>query len=370
MDSCVRVVPSDVCYNCSVPVFEVRAAGGVYPVVVEREVIFRLRDYLPTGHGKIFIISEEQVWAAHGKLVDGIASETLLLPGGEPNKRLAPVEELAERLIDSGADRSSVLIAFGGGIVTDMAGFLAAIFMRGIPVLQIPTTLLAQVDAAIGGKTGVNLTRGKNLIGCFHQPHAVLIDPSLLATLPEREYRAGLFEVIKCGVIGNPALFHLLRDSREGVLARDPSLVVRLIAESVQLKAEVVSEDERETGRRRILNFGHTIGHAIEAETGYSRFLHGETVAMGMKGATYLALSNEKIGASDAASILGLIEQYGPVPSAEGISAHRLFDRLASDKKTRQGQLHFVLPTSIGNTEVVTGLSPESILAAITQAIA
>ncbi len=352
------------------PVFEVRTAGGVYPAVVEREVLFRLRDYLPPQHGPVFAVTEAPIWDLHGKLFKDVVNHTLFLPGGEPNKRLTVLETLAEQMIDARADRSCILVAVGGGIVSDMAGFLAAIFMRGLPIIQVPTTLLAQVDASVGGKTGVNLTRGKNLIGSFHQPHAVLIDPSLLATLPEREFRAGLFEVIKCAVIGNPTLFETLRDRRAAVLAQEPGVLDRIIAESVQLKAEVVSEDERETGRRRILNFGHTIGHAIEAETSYTRFLHGEAVAMGMKGAVYLSLANEKISASDAAAVLGLIEQYGPLPDADGISPESLFERLASDKKTRQGQVHFVLPTSIGTTEVASGLEPESILAAISQALA
>jgi 3-dehydroquinate synthase len=338
--------------------------------VVEREVLFRLQEYLPTGHGKVFAITEESLWQTHGKLIDAIPAEVLFLPGGEPSKRLATLEVLAEQMMDAGADRTSVVLAFGGGIVNDMAGFLAAIFMRGIPVIQLPTTLLAQVDAAIGGKTGVNLTRGKNLIGSFHQPHAVLIDPLLLATLPEREYRAGLYEVIKCGVIANAPLFEMLRDRREDVLARSPNVVDRLISECVQLKAEVVSEDEREAGRRRILNFGHTIGHAIEAETGYTRFLHGEAVAMGMKGATYLSLASGKISASDAASVLGLIEQYGPTPDADGISAESVFDRLIHDKKTLQGTVRFILPTGIGSTEFAAGLDADAILAAITQALA
>ena len=340
------------------------------PVTVERGVIARIQDYLTDSIGKVFIVSEERIWQAHAASLAGVEAEVLFLPGGEENKRLAPLEALAEQMVSAGADRSSVIVAFGGGIVTDMAGFLAAIFLRGIPVIQVPTTLLAQVDAAVGGKTGVNLISGKNLIGSFYQPQAVLIDPSLLATLPDREYRAGLYEVIKCGVIASPTLFELLRERKDDVLARDAAIVDRFIAECVQIKAEVVSGDERESGRRRILNFGHTIGHAIEAETSYTRFLHGEAVAMGMKGAVYLGLSQETIGASDAAAILGLIEQYGPVPSAEGISADKIFARLVNDKKTLQGRVHFVLPTGIGSTEVVSGLDPDAVLAAVTQALA
>ena len=192
-------------------------------------------------------------------------------------------------MAENGADRSSIVVAVGGGIVTDMAGFLAAIFMRGIPVIQIPTTLLAQVDAAVGGKTGVNLVAGKNLIGSFHQPLAVLIDPSVLASLPPREYLAGLYEIVKSGVIRSEPLFRILAERRNEVLAQSPEVVDHIIAESVRIKAEVVSADERESGLRRILNFGHTFGHALEAETKYTRFLHGEAVSWGMRAATYLA---------------------------------------------------------------------------------
>lgn len=193
------------------PTFRVETPQRCYQAVVERGIVARSARYIPPKAGKVFVISEENVWQLLGaKLTDalsGVAHEALFLPGGEGNKRLAPVEAVAEQMVERGADRTSVVIAFGGGIVNDMAGFLAAIFMRGIPALQIPTTLLAQVDAAIGGKTGVNLVSGKNLIGSFHQPEAVLIDPSLLETLSDREYRAGLYEIIKAGIIRDPELF-------------------------------------------------------------------------------------------------------------------------------------------------------------------
>lgn len=352
------------------PVFEVTTAGGSYPAVVERGAIDRLREYLPVKRGKIFVVTEERIWAVHGRLLAGAGDDVLFLPGGEENKRLAPLEALAERMVDAGADRTSLVIAFGGGIVNDMAGFLAAIFLRGIPVIQIPTTLLAQVDASVGGKTGVNLTRGKNLIGSFHQPLAVLIDPTVLATLSEREFRAGLYEVIKCGIIASAPLFELLRTKSDAVLARDPAVVDHLIAECVRIKAEVVSADERESGVRRILNFGHTIGHAIEAETGYARFLHGEAVALGMRGAVHLANVCGKLSGSEADRILRVISQYGPVPETEGILIENVFHRLTSDKKTKQGHVHFVLPVQIGETEVVSGLPDRAVMTAIQQALA
>jgi 3-dehydroquinate synthase len=269
-----------------------------------------------------------------------------------------------------GGDRSSIVIAFGGGVVNDVAGFLAAIFMRGIPVLQVPTTLLAQVDASIGGKTGVDLECGKNLLGAFHQPIAVLIDPDVLDTLPEREYRAGLFEVVKCGVIRSPELFRLMRERSADVLRREPQMVERIIAESVRIKAEVVSADERESGLRAILNFGHTIGHALEAETGYTRFLHGEAVAFGMRAATHLAVHTGHLSHGDAVAILEAITAYGPIPPLDGISADALALRTFMDKKTMHGRVRFVLPERIGQVTVVAGIDDQVVKAAVREALA
>jgi 3-dehydroquinate synthase len=242
--------------------------------------------------------------------------------------------------------------------------------MRGIPVLQVPTTLLAQVDAAIGGKTGVNLVAGKNLIGSFHQPMAVLIDPAALDTLPEREYCAGLFEVIKYGVIASPSLFRLLSERQSEVAARLPAVVDEIIAESVRIKAEVVSADEREGGIRRILNFGHTLGHALEAETAYSRFLHGEAVAFGMQAAVHLAESTRHLAPEDGESIRRTIRAYGPIPNLNGIPAANLLERLVADKKTIQGKVHFVLPRKIGEVTVVSGVEEHLVLSAIQASLA
>jgi 3-dehydroquinate synthase len=262
------------------------------------------------------------------------------------------------------------VVAFGGGIVNDMAGFLAAIFMRGIPVLQIPTTLLAQVDAAIGGKTGVNLVHGKNLIGSFHQPSAVLIDPAVLDTLPEREYRAGLYEIIKAGVIRETGLFHFLAEHSRDVLERRLHAVDCIIADSVRMKAEVVSTDEREGDVRRILNFGHTFGHALEAETLYKRFLHGEAVSWGMRAAVYLSELTGHLSAEDSVDILEVLDVYGPIPPLAGISAENLLARLVHDKKTVQGCVHFVLATRIGEVTVVSGIDEKLVLEAIRSALA
>jgi 3-dehydroquinate synthase len=351
------------------PSFRVETPGGCYSAIVERGAAARVTEVLPGTHGKVFVVSTEDVWRHHGAMLQqslsGVPHEVLFLPGGEERKRLAPLEMLAEEMVHRGGDRSSLVIAFGGGIVNDMAGFLAAIFMRGIPVIQIPTTLLAQVDAAIGGKTGVNLVCGKNLVGSFHQPLAVLVDPQLLETLPEREYRSGLWEIVKAGIIREPGLFQFLVENSALVLARRPEAVDRIIADSVRMKCEVVSGDERENDQRRILNFGHTFGHALEAETEYRRFLHGEAVAFGMKAAVYLGERTGHVSAEDSVDMLQLIELYGPIPPLNGISESNLAARLVHDKKTLQGNVNFVLPVRIGEVTVVSGVDERLVLDAI-----
>jgi 3-dehydroquinate synthase len=351
------------------PTFTVQTAQRTYPNVVERGILRRLREFIPANTGKLFVITNEDLWHRHGERIEREFNpqnmDVLFLPPGEANKRFASVERLAEQMVSRGADRTSIIIGFGGGIVTDVSGFLAAIFMRGIPVVQVPTTLLAQVDAAIGGKTGVNLACGKNLIGSFHQPLAVLIDPDVIATLPEREYRAGLFEVIKCGIIRDCGLFNLFMSRADDVVARAPELVEELISAAVRIKAEVVSADEREGDLRRILNFGHTIGHAIEAETEYVRFLHGEAVGWGMLVATRLAQLLDMIGGAEARSIQNVICRFGPLPPANDLDPDRLIARLASDKKTLQGKVHFVLPVSIGEVSIRSGIDSSLIRRAI-----
>jgi 3-dehydroquinate synthase len=361
-------------YNFPMPSFRVETPHGSYSALVARGLLARVGERLPAKHGKIFVISTEDVWRHQGAALerglDGADFECIWLPGGEENKRLVPLDRAAEEMVRLGGDRTSLAIAFGGGIVTDMGGFLAAIFMRGIPVIHAPTTLLAQVDAAIGGKAGVNLAVGKNLVGSFHQPLEVWIDPAVLDTLPEREYRAGLFEILKAGVIRDPALFRFLAERSGDVLARQPEAVDRIIADSVRIKAEVVSADERESGLRRILNFGHTFGHALEAETGYTRFLHGEAVSFGMRAAAYLAETTGYLSAEDTVEILDLLRLYGPIPPLDGISAENLLARLAHDKKTIRGAVHFVLPVRIGEVEVVSGIDERAALAAIRSALA
>ena len=352
------------------PSFRVSTPQANYDAIVERGCIKRISEFIPRRAGKVFAVATEDVWRLHGTAIRACADEVLFFPGGEARKRLSEVEALAEQMVERGADRSSVVVAFGGGIVNDVAGFLAAIFMRGVPVIQVPTTLLAQVDAAVGGKTGVNLVSGKNLMGSFHQPLVVLIDPDVLATLSDREYRAGLYEIIKCGIIRDAGLFRILDECSNSVLAREPNVVDRIIADAVRIKAEVVSADEREGDLRRILNFGHTVGHALEAETRYEKFLHGEAVAFGMRAAA--ALAEKTVGlASDArSSIDRVIAKYGPIPSLDRISAKSLAARLAADKKTIQGKVHFVLPVRVGEVRIASGIDDHVVLEAIEAALA
>jgi 3-dehydroquinate synthase len=350
------------------PCFRVETPQRAYDAIVERGASKRISEFVPARAGKIFVVTTSDVWGLHGAGVP--ADHVLFFSGGEKRKRLAEVESLAEQMVAAGGDRTSVVIAMGGGIVNDVAGFLASIFMRGVPVIQVPTTLLAQVDAAVGGKTGVNLVAGKNLLGTFHQPLAVLIDPEVLRTLPEREYRSGLYEVVKCGVIRDVNLFRALDERAEEVLAMRPEVLDGAIADAVRIKAEVVSTDEREGDLRRILNFGHTVGHALEAETKYERFLHGEAVAFGMRAAAAIAERTGLLPSEDRAAIDRVIAKYGPIPALDGLTAGALAARLGADKKTIQGKIHFVLPPRIGEVRIVAGIDDRIVLESIEAVLA
>jgi 3-dehydroquinate synthase len=294
----------------------------------------------------------------------GFAPQVIVMPDGEPSKRLATVETMAEKLARLGADRKAVIIALGGGVVGDVSGLLASVYMRGVEFVQVPTTVLAQVDASVGGKTGVNLVAGKNLLGTFYHPRVVLIDPTVLKTLPEREFRSGLYEALKCGIIGNVELFLRFEQNRARILKRDPVELEWLIAQSVKLKAEVVSADEHEGGLRRVLNLGHTIGHALEAETKYRSLLHGEAVAWGMIAATNIALSVGRTDSVTAGRIADAVLSLGRLPEVN-VSAKKILARLQSDKKTQNGVVHFILPREIGKVEVASDVPKSAVLDAV-----
>jgi 3-dehydroquinate synthase len=339
-----------------------------YEVLIGSGLLARAGDSLGKflENRRAFVVTVRPVrrrWAkvlTKSLVASGIETELLEMPDGERSKRLATLEKLADQLVKLGADRGVTLIALGGGVVGDVTGFLASIYMRGVDVIQVPTTVLAQVDAAIGGKTAVNLVSGKNLLGTFHQPRVVLVDPIVLETLPSREYCAGLYESLKCGIIGDPGLFRLFEDQRREILNRDPVVVEKVIGDSVRLKASVVSADEREGGLRQVLNLGHTIGHALEAETRYAQLLHGEAVAWGMIAATHIALSTGKLDSVTAGRILNAVLGFGKLPRMKWQTAN-IVKRLRSDKKTKQGIVHFILPREIGKVEITSDV-PEAIV--------
>ncbi len=326
----------------------------------------------PANLPRLFVVTAAPVRRRWGKKLlaslsaAGFAASIVEMPDGERHKRLATVEALAEKLTRLRADRSAVILAFGGGVVGDVAGLLASLYMRGVDLVQIPTTMLAQVDASIGGKTGVNLQTGKNLLGTFHQPGAVLIDPAVLATLPEREFRAGLYESLKCGVIGRPQLFRALEKTDVKSLRRDAAALEWLIGESVKLKAEVVSSDEREGGLRRVLNFGHTIAHALETATAYKKYLHGEAVGWGMIAAANIAAAVDRVDRGTAGRIREAVLRLGPLPPVDS-RGQDIVRLLQGDKKTRNGVVHFVLPRAIGSVEIVNDVPERVVIEAVTE---
>jgi 3-dehydroquinate synthase len=344
-----------------------------YQASIENGLLSRagsvLTELLPNA-SRVFVVTVAPVrkrWGAKflGSLkAAGFNPQIIMMPDGEPAKRLETVEAMAEKLAKLGADRKSVIIALGGGVVGDVAGLLASLYMRGVEFVQVPTTVLAQVDASIGGKTAVNLVAGKNLLGTFYHPRVVLIDPAVLKTLPDREFRSGLYEAIKCGIIGNVELFIRFEQNRARILKRDPAELEWLIAQSVKLKAEVVSADEHEGGLRRVLNLGHTIGHALEAETGYRKLLHGEAVAWGTIAATNIALSVGRTDSVTVGRIADAVLSLGRLPELN-VSTSKIIGRLQSDKKTQNGVVHFVLPREIGKVEITSDVPESAVISAV-----
>ena len=343
---------------------EVRTASAIYPIEIAAGSAAALAALLDTvkAPARRFVVSTAHVWDLHGEAVSGLTpEEPILLPDGERYKNVTTVMRIYDALIKASADRATCLIALGGGVVGDITGFAAATFLRGIPVVQVPTTLLAQIDSAIGGKTGVNHALGKNLIGAYHQPLAVLVDPLVLSTLPRREFRAGLYEAVKYGVIASRPLFDRLVDDLPKLFARDPSALLPVIAECCQIKADVVGKDEREAGPRRALNFGHTAAHALEAVTKYRRFRHGEAVGYGMLVAAELGVQRKVFSEDDRQALAGLIAKMGPLPPVADLPVGELLQAISRDKKVVAGTLHYVLPSSIGSTMVVTDISTEEL---------
>jgi 3-dehydroquinate synthase len=276
-------------------------------------------------------------------------------------KNVATAERVCRQLVRSGADRRALLVAVGGGVVGDVSGYVAASYLRGVRLVHVPTTLVAQVDSAIGGKTGVNLPEGKNLVGAFYSPQLVVADPETLSTLPDREFRSGIYEVVKYGVIGDTRLFSYLEKNIERLRERDRQALDFVIPRCIRAKALVVGRDEREAGLREILNFGHTFAHAFETATAYRRYLHGEAVGWGMIAAARLAALTGRLDPAVARRIEELVWRVGPLPPLPPTGAARLIEIMAADKKTRGGKLRFVLPRAIGTVETVSGIPPAKV---------
>ena len=291
----------------------------------------------------------------------GIRAEVVSVPAGESAKSLTQANELFTRAIEMGLDRKSPIIALGGGVVGDLAGFVAATYMRGVPFIQLPTSLLAQVDSSVGGKVAVNHPLGKNLIGAFHQPDAVFMDLDVLKTLPAREIATGLGEIIKYGIICDADFFAWLEEQCADVLALEPAAAMHMIARSCAIKADVVRQDEREGGLRRILNFGHTIAHAVEKETGYARYRHGEAVAIGMVGAAGISVAMGLLSAADRCRIERLIRTMGLPYTVKGVTPDAMYEDLFHDKKTVGGRIHWVLAEGIGKVSVHSDV-PEDVV--------
>jgi 3-dehydroquinate synthase len=348
---------------------EIATPSRSYPVLIGSGSLAHVRAALEeAGLGPSpFVVSSPTVWGFWGERLHEELPEAapVIVPDGERHKTMAGASRIYDALLKGGADRSAAVLTFGGGVIGDMGGFAAATYMRGVRLAHVPTTLLAQVDAAIGGKVGVNLPGGKNLVGAFYQPSVVVIDPDVLSTLPRREFRAGLYEVLKYGVACDGDLFGQVSRDLGPLTRRHPAALAPVIAACCRIKGAIVAADERETGGRRVLNFGHTVGHALEAGTRYRRLLHGEAVAYGMLAACAIASARGALQAAERDTIAAAIAQLGPLPPVNDLSAAAQLEFLHRDKKMQEGRLHFVLPTGIGSARIVTDVSEAELLRAL-----
>ena len=343
------------------------------PAMIEVPVDLGARRYpLHVGHGaasllkelvaplrgrRVALVSNGRVFGLHGARVEralrGIGPATrILIPDGEAHKSRETLASVHDAMLKSGLGRDGIVVAFGGGVVTDLAGFAAATWMRGIDWVALPTTLLAMVDSSVGGKVGINHPKAKNLIGAFHQPRAVVIDPSFLETLPAREMRSGAYEILKCGLIADRTLFKAVRQAPAGLTGWDRIALENAIASACRIKAEIVEKDEREGGLRRVLNLGHTLGHALEAATGYRRFTHGEAVGWGLIGAAWIARDKGLLGDAAYDAIAAAVDRVGPRPKLSDLRRERVLEAMGRDKKFRGGRRVFVLPAGIGRVVI------------------
>jgi 3-dehydroquinate synthase len=350
---------------------DVGSSAGAYAVQAGPGLLGSLGAQLrDVGLGaRQFVVSSPTVWRFHGTAIAQALPDahTILIPDGERFKHLQTVNRIYEALGAAAAEREAAVIAVGGGVIGDVAGFAAATWMRGVALVQVPTTLVAQVDSAIGGKVGVNHAAGKNLIGAFHAPRLVAIDPAFLATLPRREFRAGLYEVVKYGIMASRELFDRVAGDLDSLFKRRPERLVPTIVDCCRIKARIVTADEREAGERRLLNLGHTVGHALEAVTKYRRFRHGEAVAYGLLAAARIAAHRGLFAEDERHRIADVITALGPLPSVADLSIGDVLEAIRRDKKMSRGVLRFVLPVSIGSAQVVNDVQADEIVKTLTE---
>jgi len=339
-----------------------------YDVIVGRGAWHALKKFAAGRHTSTFVLTERGLWHRWGKSfcdASGLKNpRRVWVPEGEASKSLKMVERVASALLEGGADRRSLLVAFGGGVVGDLGGFVASTYMRGIDYVQVPTTVVAQVDSAIGGKTGVNVGAMKNLVGTFYPPRLVLSDPVVLSTLGERAFRSGLYEVAKHAILAGPPLFDRLERELDALDASNAQTLGPLLAQAAKVKVDVVSRDEREAGLRRVLNLGHTFGHALEEATHYQRFLHGEAVGWGMLAAAQLARRLRLLCPPEAERIEQLIRRVGPLSPICDLMPERVLSLLPRDKKAVGGRIHWVLPERIGKVRTVADVPRRAVAAA------
>jgi 3-dehydroquinate synthase len=331
----------------------VRVANASYDILVGAGIMDDIQTHLEKACLKppFLVVSQPRIMKAVGNRLRK-SFPVALIPDGERAKTLTTVSRLLDRMAAMKLTRQSTLIALGGGVVGDVTGFVASIYMRGIPFVQIPTTLLAQVDSSIGGKTGVNHRVAKNMIGTFYQPCLVISDALTLLRLPEREFSSGLYEALKYGVIQDAELFADFEQNTSAFRRRDPEAIARLVARCAAIKADVVMKDEKESDLRRILNFGHTVGHGLEAAAGYQRIKHGEAVGYGMIAAARIGRTLDKLGESDHERIEQAVGSLGRLPALTGMRSKDVLNALQHDKKVRDGAIHFILPRAIGKVEI------------------
>src|ERR1700704_6514745 len=341
----------------------VRSAAGEYAVLCGAGILRHAADEIEKlgEFSSVHVLTSPKGWRAAGKAVKPViprdaSQDVHLFDDAETKKNMRTVELLCRKLTQAGADRKSLIVAVGGGVAGDVAGFVAASYLRGVALVHVPTTLVAQVDSSIGGKTGVNLPEGKNLVGAFYPPRLVLAVPEVLRTLPEREFRGGLAEIIKHAAIADAEMFAYLEKNMVKVQRRDRAALEYLIPRNVAIKARIVTRDERESGPREILNFGHTFAHALESVTHYKRYQHGEAVAWGMMAAALLGREIGVTRTDEVCRIVTLVRRMGPLPSWPRVPANNLIAAMRSDKKTRDGKLRFVLTPRIGKAASYDGV--------------